>query len=48
MFFYQFRVLSLSVQYVLAKIIYTIQILPLYITVLWVTQSPKLAGKTFS
>lgn len=45
--FTMFRVLSLSVQYVLAKIIYTIQILPLYITVLWVTQSPKLAGNIF-
>ncbi|CAH2106392.1 unnamed protein product [Euphydryas editha] len=45
--FTMFRVLSLTVQYVLAKIIYIIQILPLYIIVLWVTRSPKLAGNIF-
>nr|XP_026488206.1 phosphatidylinositol N-acetylglucosaminyltransferase subunit Q [Vanessa tameamea] len=45
--FTMFRVLSLAVQYVLAKIIYTIQTLPFYIIVLWVSQSPKLAGNIF-
>ncbi|XP_050345972.1 phosphatidylinositol N-acetylglucosaminyltransferase subunit Q [Nymphalis io] len=42
--FTMFRVLSLVVQYVLAKIIYTIQTLPFYVIVLWLSQSPKLAG----
>ncbi|KAJ8728155.1 hypothetical protein PYW08_016540 [Mythimna loreyi] len=39
-----FRVLSLSVQYLLAKLIYMVQTLPLYVVTLWITHSPKVTG----
>ncbi|XP_075973534.1 phosphatidylinositol glycan anchor biosynthesis class Q isoform X2 [Anticarsia gemmatalis] len=39
-----FRVLSLVVQYVLAKLIYLVQTSPLYVIFLWLTQSPKVRG----
>ncbi|CAH0723400.1 unnamed protein product, partial [Brenthis ino] len=42
--FTMFRVLSLLVQYILTKVIYVIQTLPLYVAVLWLSQSPKIAG----
>ncbi|XP_052740060.1 phosphatidylinositol N-acetylglucosaminyltransferase subunit Q isoform X2 [Bicyclus anynana] len=42
--FTMFRVLSLSVQYVLAKVIYIIQSMPFYVMILWMTRSPKIAG----
>ncbi|KAG6447140.1 hypothetical protein O3G_MSEX004762 [Manduca sexta] len=42
--FTMFRVLSLMVQHVLAKLIYVVQTLPIYVTSLWVMQSPKIAG----
>uniref|UniRef100_S4P5J0 Phosphatidylinositol N-acetylglucosaminyltransferase subunit Q n=1 Tax=Pararge aegeria TaxID=116150 RepID=S4P5J0_9NEOP len=42
--FTMFRVLSLSVQYILAKVIYIIQSLPLYVLILWITRSPKILG----
>ncbi|XP_045772281.1 phosphatidylinositol N-acetylglucosaminyltransferase subunit Q [Maniola jurtina] len=42
--FTMFRVLSLSVQYILAKVIYLIQSLPFYVIILWITRSPKIAG----
>ncbi|KAH9633366.1 hypothetical protein HF086_004080 [Spodoptera exigua] len=40
-----FRVLSLFVQHLLAKIIYVIQTSPMYVVSLWVTNSPKVIGK---
>lgn len=40
-----FRVLSLIVQHLLAKIIYAIQTSPLYVVTLWVINSPKVIGK---
>lgn len=43
-FFFQFRVLSLLVQYVLAKLIYLIHTLPLYVSALWLIRSPRVAG----
>ncbi|CAG5059741.1 unnamed protein product [Parnassius apollo] len=39
-----FRVLSILVQYILAKSIYLIQTLPLYVIILWLTRSSKVAG----
>ncbi|KAJ2946057.1 hypothetical protein O0L34_g4976 [Tuta absoluta] len=39
-----FRLLSLGVQYILAKLIYIVQTLPLYVTTLWLVRSPKVAG----
>ncbi|KAI5651876.1 n-acetylglucosaminyl transferase component (Gpi1) domain-containing protein [Phthorimaea operculella] len=39
-----FRLLSLGVQYSLAKLIYIVQTLPLYVTTLWLLRSPKVAG----
>ncbi|XP_069358750.1 phosphatidylinositol N-acetylglucosaminyltransferase subunit Q [Maniola hyperantus] len=42
--FTMFRVLSLSVQYILAKVIYLIQSLPIHVFILWITRSPKIAG----
>ncbi|XP_028171795.1 phosphatidylinositol N-acetylglucosaminyltransferase subunit Q [Ostrinia furnacalis] len=42
--FTMFRVLSLLVEYVLAKFIYQIQTLPLYVSALWLIRSPKVAG----
>ncbi|XP_026724999.1 phosphatidylinositol N-acetylglucosaminyltransferase subunit Q isoform X2 [Trichoplusia ni] len=39
-----FRVLSLVVQYLLAKLIYMVQTLPLYVVSLWLTSSPKVTG----
>ncbi|CAH0701201.1 unnamed protein product [Spodoptera exigua] len=43
--FTMFRVLSLFVQHLLAKIIYVIQTSPMYVVSLWVTNSPKVIGK---
>ncbi|KAF9424068.1 hypothetical protein HW555_000777 [Spodoptera exigua] len=43
--FTMFRVLSLFVQHLLAKIIYLIQTSPMYVVSLWVTNSPKVIGK---
>ncbi|RVE51263.1 hypothetical protein evm_004067 [Chilo suppressalis] len=40
-----FRVLSLLVQYALAKLIYFLHTLPLYVVTLWLLRSPKVAGK---
>ncbi|XP_031765169.2 phosphatidylinositol N-acetylglucosaminyltransferase subunit Q isoform X2 [Galleria mellonella] len=40
-----FRILVLIIQYLLAKLIYTIQTLPLYVVTLWLLHSPKVAGK---
>ncbi|XP_045497117.1 phosphatidylinositol N-acetylglucosaminyltransferase subunit Q [Colias croceus] len=45
--FTMFRVLSLFVQYVLAKLIHLMQTLPFYVITLWMTRSPKLAGNIF-
>ncbi|CAG9786158.1 unnamed protein product [Diatraea saccharalis] len=39
-----FRMLSLLVQYALAKLIYILQTLPLYVVSLWLLRSPKVAG----
>lgn len=39
-----FRVLSLAVQNILAKLIYLVQTSPLYVTFLWLTSSPKVRG----
>ncbi|CAH2037447.1 unnamed protein product, partial [Iphiclides podalirius] len=39
-----FRVLSMLVQYVLAKFIYWVQTLPLYVVSLWLTNSTRVAG----
>ncbi|XP_038211729.1 phosphatidylinositol N-acetylglucosaminyltransferase subunit Q [Zerene cesonia] len=45
--FTMFRVFSLFVQYLLAKLIHLMQTLPLYVITLWITRSPKLAGNIF-
>lgn len=42
--FTMFRIVSLVAQYALAKLIYTIQTLPLYVVTLWLTHSPKVSG----
>ncbi|XP_072931974.1 phosphatidylinositol N-acetylglucosaminyltransferase subunit Q [Epargyreus clarus] len=42
--FTMFRVLSLLVQYTLAKLIYLVHTLPLYVITLWVSRSSKVAG----
>ncbi|CAG4979821.1 unnamed protein product [Colias eurytheme] len=45
--FTMFRILSLFVQYVSAKLIHLMQTLPIYVITLWMTRSPKLAGNIF-
>ncbi|KAM3964492.1 LOW QUALITY PROTEIN: phosphatidylinositol glycan anchor biosynthesis class Q [Aphomia sociella] len=40
-----FRILALLIQYILSKLIYMIQTLPLYVVTLWLARSPKVAGK---
>ncbi|CAK1547200.1 unnamed protein product [Leptosia nina] len=45
--FTMFRVLSLLVQYILARLIHFTHSLPLYVITLWLTHSPKLAGDVF-
>ncbi|XP_047517294.1 phosphatidylinositol N-acetylglucosaminyltransferase subunit Q isoform X3 [Pieris napi] len=45
--FTMFRVLSLLAQYVLARLIHFVQTLPLYVIILWITRSPKLAGEIY-
>uniref|UniRef100_A0A1E1WQB3 Phosphatidylinositol N-acetylglucosaminyltransferase subunit Q n=1 Tax=Pectinophora gossypiella TaxID=13191 RepID=A0A1E1WQB3_PECGO len=39
-----FRLLSLGMQYILAKLIYLVQTLPLYVVTLWLARSPRVAG----
>lgn len=39
------RLLSLFIQYILTKLIYLIQTLPLYVIILWLIKSHKVAGK---
>lgn len=43
--FTMFRVLSLVVQYLIAKMIYMVQTLPMYVISLWLAHSPKVTGK---
>ncbi|KPJ08120.1 hypothetical protein RR48_12859 [Papilio machaon] len=43
----EFRVLSMLVQYILAKCIYLLQTFPLYVFILWITKSTKVAGNVF-
>ncbi|XP_045535710.1 phosphatidylinositol N-acetylglucosaminyltransferase subunit Q [Papilio machaon] len=45
--FTMFRVLSMLVQYILAKCIYLLQTFPLYVFILWITKSTKVAGNVF-
>ncbi|XP_013169238.1 PREDICTED: phosphatidylinositol N-acetylglucosaminyltransferase subunit Q [Papilio xuthus] len=45
--FTMFRVLSMLVQYILAKCIYLVQTLPLYVFILWIIKSTKVAGNVF-
>ncbi|XP_045486852.1 phosphatidylinositol N-acetylglucosaminyltransferase subunit Q isoform X2 [Pieris rapae] len=45
--FTMFRVLSLLAQYALARLIHFVQTLPLYVIILWITRSPKLAGEIY-
>ncbi|XP_045526929.1 phosphatidylinositol N-acetylglucosaminyltransferase subunit Q isoform X1 [Pieris brassicae] len=45
--FTMFRVLTILAQYVLARLIHFVQTLPLYVIMLWITRSPKLAGEIY-
>ncbi|CAG9133362.1 unnamed protein product [Plutella xylostella] len=42
-----FRAMSLAVQSALARFIHLVQTMPLYVTVLWLIRSPKVAGNIF-